>query len=249
LRKVPHVLTALTFAVGLLAGSAFAGQAQTSDACPPGATSVDYCETGTTEYEVQNFPEPGEAQDGGAGNDTQSGGGGSDTQSGGGGSDTQSGGAGNDVQRGGNGDDAQYGGPGNDTQRGGPGDDIQYGGAGNDRMKGDAGDDVQFGGPGNDVVDGGTGSDTSWGGDGNDVMIGGTGADTINGDGASPSGASRAVAAKTKPGTDTIYAQDGKRDEVNCGGKKDKVFADRVDRLQGCETVVYKKSAVPKKFT
>ena len=41
-------------------------------------------------------------------------------------------------------------------------------------------------------------------------------------------------------GDDTITSRDGIRDAVRCGPDKDKVVADRVDKLVGCEVVGYR---------
>jgi hypothetical protein len=39
-------------------------------------------------------------------------------------------------------------------------------------------------------------------------------------------------------GNDVINVRNHKRDVVNCGsGKKDRVVADRVDKLRGCERI------------
>ena len=36
---------------------------------------------------------------------------------------------------------------------------------------------------------------------------------------------------------DTIFARDGERDTIDCGAGRDKVTADRVDRVKNCERV------------
>lgn len=41
-------------------------------------------------------------------------------------------------------------------------------------------------------------------------------------------------------GNDAIYARDGRRDSVACGGGRDVVHADRVDRLTACEIVLHR---------
>jgi Ca2+-binding RTX toxin-like protein len=112
-----------------------------------------------------------------------------------------------------------------DVQRGFGGNDDQRGRGGNDTQDGGAGDDVLDGGKGNDTMKGGAGDDVLDGGKGNDILDGGPGADVLNGG----------------PGNDTIHAQDGRKDTINCGSGKDRVFADRIDRLQGCEKVTYSK--------
>ena len=39
------------------------------------------------------------------------------------------------------------------------------------------------------------------------------------------------------PADDTIYARDRRRDRVLCGGGADRVIADRIDIVSGCEIV------------
>ena len=80
----------------------------------------------------------------------------------------------------------------------------------NDRLKGTAGGDRLRGGKGNDKVSGKDGDDCLSGGRGKDRVAGG------NGD-------------------DTVKVRDKERDRVNCGKGKDKVTADRKDKLRGCE--------------
>jgi Ca2+-binding RTX toxin-like protein len=93
---------------------------------------------------------------------------------------------------------------------------------GNDVLLGVAGDDCLTGGTGNDAVTGGTGSDTLAGDAGNDTLRGDAGTDRFSG------GA----------GNDTINSRDQRRETVGCGtGRRDRVTADRVDRLVGCEIV------------
>jgi hypothetical protein len=80
--------------------------------------------------------------------------------------------------------------------------------------------DVLTGGPFADKLYGFGGDDTLNGGGGSDFLDGGPGKDKVNG------GA----------GNDTIRSLDGAVDAVNCGsGKKDKVHADKKDKLKGCE--------------
>jgi Ca2+-binding RTX toxin-like protein len=80
--------------------------------------------------------------------------------------------------------------------------------------------DVLTGGPFGDKLYGFGGDDTLNGGAGPDFLDGGPGRDHLNG------GA----------GNDSIRSLDGAVDVVNCGtGKKDKVHADKKDKLKGCE--------------
>ena len=162
--------------------------------------------------------------------------------------DTLNGSDGEDWMYGLRGDDKLYGNAGGDPIRGGRGNDTIRGGGGADFVAYDLeGDDKIYGGGGPDflvddsqrcapdcVLDrnllvGGEGNDylhghnKLFGGPGDDelygvldyggtrVMRGGLGTDEINSVGR--------VA-------DTIYAQDGERDEVSCGGKTDTVYYD-----------------------
>lgn len=63
------------------------------------------------------------------------------------------------------------------------------------------------------------GGQTLVGGPGDDVLEGGTGADTLRGD----------------AGDDVLIADDGARDELDCGAGTDRYVADAVDELTGCE--------------
>jgi hypothetical protein len=114
------------------------------------------------------------------------------------------------------------GGRGNDRLTGTAGGDVIHGRAGNDRIAGLGGADCLHGEAGNDVVDGGKGNDLVSGGAGADVLSGGPGADVVD----------------AGPGNDAINTVDGRRDSVNCGRGRDRVRADRSDRLTGCELVV-----------
>ena len=105
------------------------------------------------------------------------------------------------------------GGPGNDlliapTKRGG----ILEGGPGADQLiSGRAGDLLQ-GGPGSDKITGQGGMDMITGGRGSDLLSGG-------------------------PGPDRINTRDESRDTVRCGAGRDRVNADRKDRLRACEAI------------
>lgn len=235
-------LVVLAACLAIPVGIASATRARTADSCPPGTTNTDYCQTA----------EPGTrgvTQIGSANDDVQTGSAGNDVQRGGGGNDTQIGGRGNDRQYGGAGNDTQSGGSGNDFQSGGAGNDLMNGGSGRDRQRGGSGLDVINGGSGNDRIDGGSGNDALNGGSGADTIVGGKGSDAINGDGVNAIAARVAVASRrhSRAGNDVIYAQDGRRDKVNCGGgRHDRVYADRKDRLSHCETVIYKKHKAPR---
>jgi hypothetical protein len=88
------------------------------------------------------------------------------------------------------------------------------------KLEGTSKPDILTGGPLGDKLYGFGGDDTLNGGGGNDFLDGGPGRDRLNG------GADN----------DTIRSLDGAVDTVNCGkGKKDKVHADKKDKLSGCE--------------
>jgi Tol biopolymer transport system component len=102
--------------------------------------------------------------------------------------------------------------------------------AGGDSITGTKGKDVLSGGKGDDCISGGAGNDKLSGGDGADSLSGGAGNDTIDG------GKGRNKIAGGA-GKDTIKAANHSRDTVNCGSGRDKVTADRTDKLRGCERV------------
>ena len=119
--------------------------------------------------------------------------------------------------------------------------DLIIGLAGNDKLeagdrrdviRGNRGNDAIDGGAGSDRIRGGLGDDRLAGGDGPDKILGGPGADGINGQ----AGHDRIKAGR---GADLIIANDGVRDWISCGPGKDRVKADRRDRVsRDCERVV-----------
>jgi Ca2+-binding RTX toxin-like protein len=117
----------------------------------------------------------------------------------------------------------------------GSGDDVVEGRGGNDQLFGQDGDDRLVGESAGapfeppitdlnaDVISGGSGADHVIGGFGADRLTGGPGSDRFSGGDAN----------------DTIGARDGTRDKVRCGRGRDRVIADRGDRVAGdCEVVV-----------
>src|SRR3954453_3379064 len=109
-----------------------------------------------------------------------------------------------------------------DRISGSSGSDRISGGRGRDKLSGLGGADCISGGAGNDTISGGKGNDTLSGGAGNDRITAGPGRNKVSG------GA----------GNDTINVRNHKRDVVNCGaGKKDRVVADKIDKLRGCERI------------
>ncbi|HTE63758.1 MAG TPA: hypothetical protein VK631_25595, partial [Solirubrobacteraceae bacterium] len=110
---------------------------------------------------------------------------------------------------------------GDDDLRGGGGADCLYGGQGKDRVAGQAGADVVAGGAGDDRLAGHGGRDRLSGGAGDDVLRVGGGRNVAEGGG----------------GDDVVVSANGRRDVIRCGPGADRVRADRVDRLRGCEKV------------
>jgi Ca2+-binding RTX toxin-like protein len=80
------------------------------------------------------------------------------------------------------------------------------------RLRGTARANRLIGTGSGDQINGRAGNDRIIGRGGNDCLYGGSGADQI-------------------------FARDGRRDVVDCGSGRDRVYADRVDRLRGCEIV------------
>jgi Ca2+-binding RTX toxin-like protein len=115
----------------------------------------------------------------------------------------------------------QTGGPRRDSLVGTALGDLLRGLAGNDQLRGAAGDDCLFGGSGADALRGGAGNDKLRGGRGNDRLAGASGTDDFGGG----------------SGADRIDSADGTAETVNCGGGRDRVTADALDRLRRCERV------------
>jgi Ca2+-binding RTX toxin-like protein len=102
------------------------------------------------------------------------------------------------------------------------GKDNLFGTDGRDEIRALAGSDTVKPRAGNDIVFGGRGSDALFGQGGKDEVNGGSGFDQMSGG----------------IGDDTMRSVDGEEDFVyGWEGKGDVCFADRFDKLQGCETV------------
>jgi Ca2+-binding RTX toxin-like protein len=145
--------------------------------------------------------------------------------------DTLIGLAGDDCIQGGDGNDKIAAGDGADRVRGNGGNDRIDGGAGSDHfLRGDAGNDVVKGGDGNDFLAGGDGNDSLSGGAGDDWLSGGAGNDRLTG------GAGRNTYFG-RAGKDAINSANGVPEAVNCGSGRDRVTADKNDKLVGCERV------------
>ena len=120
------------------------------------------------------------------------------------------------------GNDSLLGELGDDCLDGQSGNDSLFGGAGADRLDGRDGNDRADGGEGNDRASGGKGRDRLAGAAGNDVLTAGPGAGRVSGG----------------SGNDVINTVNRRRDRVDCGsGRRDRVKADRTDRLKRCERV------------
>jgi Ca2+-binding RTX toxin-like protein len=109
-----------------------------------------------------------------------------------------------------------------DELTGGGGGDVALGFGGRDRIEGRGGHDCLLGYQGADVLRGEVGADRLTGGRGADVLVGGPGVNAYDGG----------------PGRDAIDARNGKRELVRCGSGRDRVRADRRDRLRDCERVL-----------
>lgn len=193
---------------------------ETQDGCPTNASAQGACPTSPTPPPLL----PGDCANvtnGTAGSDTLTGTAAGDRLLGLTGNDILNGLAGNDCLEGDAGKDLLSGSSGNDRLVGGSGGDSLSGGLGNDDLAGGASNDRMNGGPGNDVVDGASGADSLKGGPGNDRISAGSGKNTIS----------------AGSGNDTITAANGRTERISCGGGRDKVTADRRDRLVGCERV------------
>jgi Ca2+-binding RTX toxin-like protein len=108
-----------------------------------------------------------------------------------------------------------------DTLTGGEAGEIILGLAGGDRIESGGGHDCLLGYDGSDVLRGGPGSDRLTGGRGADLLAGGPGVNAYD----------------AGPGRDFVDARNGKRELVRCGSGRDRVRADRRDRLRDCERV------------
>lgn len=152
------------------------------------------------------------------------GGDGNDTLTGAAGSDILKGGNGNDNLIGAGGSDTINGDGGNDTIRGEAGNDNMDGGFGADSIRGGDGKDTLKGGPDNDILRGENNDDTLRGDLGDDTLIGGDGKDKMFGE----------------IGNDKLKAEDGFRDEVDCGSNpfdNDQADIDNglLDNVRNCE--------------
>jgi Ca2+-binding RTX toxin-like protein len=148
------------------------------------------------------------------------------------GSDTINGTTGGDRIRGLGGGDILRGAGRNDCLTGGAGNDRLSGGRGKDRLSGGRGRDRLSGGGRGDRLSGGSGSDRLSGGGGRDRLSGGGGRDRLSGGGGRNSYSAGA-------GNDFVNSRNGRAETVNCGrGLRDRVRANAVDTLRGCEVLL-----------
>jgi hypothetical protein len=168
---------------------------------------------------------------GGGGDDRLDGADGHDCVLGEDGADVLSGGRGDDLLQGGVGEDVLAGGAGRNRIDGGAGADVARGGIGAERFSGGAGNDTLLASRGNDTVSGGAGHDTLKGESGNDRISGGAGNDNLSGGG----GENRIDGGG---GNDRVSAANGRKDVITCGKGRDRVTADRRDKVSpSCERV------------
>lgn len=103
--------------------------------------------------------------------------------------------------------------------------------------------------PGNDTMTGGAEANLLIGLGGSDRIVPGPGADRVFGD--VPSIAVEPFAdfdGITAKGRDRIDTVDSTRDEIDCGGKRDQMHLDAVDKQSGCERLYVTRSCVVPKL-
>ena len=108
-------------------------------------------------------------------------------------------------------------------------------GAGSSKLVGTRFDDYLRTDHYDDVIEGGSGADVVDAGFGNDTVTLGPGQDVLYADGG-PNACERGDC-PLPYGNDTIDAQDGEKDTVDCSVGTDSVRADAIDVLSGCEVV------------
>ena len=161
----------------------------------------------------------------------------------------------------------KYGTDGRDNLIGTDEEDVFYGRDGGDGLAGRGDDDVLYGDEGEDLVFGGNlgfeeifdgrrmvpdGEDKLFGGSGNDCMFGGSEDDVVYGGTGDDEMGFYCYEFIFDTGEDVFfggagndfiwswdYSENGKpvRDVVQCGGGRDEVLADKLDKLSGCEKV------------
>lgn len=119
---------------------------------------------------------------------------------------------------------------GNDVFTGSAGPDSFDGNSGNDEIHGAGGNDDLDGGGGDDKIYGDAGSDKLQGSNGADIVDGGAGTDQIYGD-------RGACSVFCSSDADMLFARDGERDAVDCGGGADSAQVDYLDVVAFCASV------------
>ncbi|HET9185664.1 MAG TPA: calcium-binding protein [Solirubrobacterales bacterium] len=108
----------------------------------------------------------------------------------------------------------------------------------NGNVRAGGGDDVVTGGDASDAIEGGGGNDSLSGGFGDDTITGGPGQDDIGGDRTADCFYGPVFGVCTiGTGNDTIHAQDGEHDTIDCGLGADVAYVDSIDTVTACETV------------
>jgi len=130
--------------------------------------------------------------------------------------------------------DELLGSPTTDLLSAGAGDDLLSGGTQADTLEGGSGTDLLLGGSGPDKLTGGSGADSLVGGDGNDRIFE-SAVQQARSSATQAAGGNKVAAGA---GADRINVRNGKIDRVDCGPGKDRVRADRKDRVRrNCERV------------
>lgn len=119
---------------------------------------------------------------------------------------------------------------GNDVFNGSAGPEQFAGGGGSDELHGAGGDDDLHGGSGDDQIYGDGGNDTLQGSLAADTVDGGPGTDQIYGD-------SIGCTYSCSADADRLFARDGERDAVDCGGGADTAQVDGLDVVAFCAVV------------
>jgi Ca2+-binding RTX toxin-like protein len=124
-----------------------------------------------------------------------------------------------------------FGGAGNDVLVGGPDFDVLSGGQGDDEIRDSSGSSGL-----RNMLDGGAGDDELIGSRDGEILSGGTGRNVLKGragnDDLYAPGKSTYDAG---PGDDYVGSRNRKRDRIDCGRGRDKVYADKGDLLRNCE--------------
>ena len=119
------------------------------------------------------------------------------------------------------------------------GNDFFTGSAGADNFEGDSGDDEIHGAGGSDDLYGGSGDDKMFGDAGNDKLQGAAGADTVDGGAGLDQiyGDNASCSVFCAFDADTLFARDGEKDAVDCGGGADSAQVDQLDVVSDCASV------------